>query len=404
MAVVVYKCDTCKREIELVQNPIGMEVMSHCIITNGCKGHLHQTAIKPSYVRGKLPDPDPTGLRDWIPRQVYFKTTQDVPLSTWKIKHELGTNPFLRVHIYLDDGSLIETSDYNYTIVSPYQIDIAFSDTRRGIVQCFAQSSISESRRENNVSELVISSDFINITGSGVISFAVPSTVNLNMMKIGFVSAISNDIVYHEPVDFTSQTSSLSPWWKQLSGTLINKVFFSGRPWDVRTARFDYLISSTPAIVLGSTFFFTTNTEFPIVGNNTLLKTFTVDGNLDNTLLTSNTIAVVDSFGNNGTYTIVDSIFNIAVKQTTIRVLEEIPQPIVSGTPHGKVVVDYPIPAQDGHILLANDPYDSTEKITNSTINLSSLSYANAKYTKSDSTDMHVDTTLVKSVFPHIVV
>lgn len=399
MAVVVYKCDTCKREIELVRNPIGLEVMSHCVITNNCKGVLHQTDVKSSHIRGKLPDPDPSGLQDWIPRQVYFKMNQEVPLIRWKVNHNLNTNPSLQVHVYLDDGSLIETTDYTYNMISPHQIDITFDGARRGIVQCFTRSPSYERLEKNNDNKQVVVDTYINTTGSGVMTFAVPATTELNTLKIGFVSASTSAVVYHEPIAFTTQTSPLSPWWKQLSGNSINKVFFSGKTWDVRTARFDYLISSTPSIVLGSTFFFTVVTPFVVNGVNTFLRTVTVNGQFDDTLLVSKVVELDTPLGREE-LTVINTEFNIATQQTTIKVLEPIHTHIVGGT----LVVDYPAPNHHAHILMTDDPYSTVDKNITSTIHLNDVSYTNAAHTTCDSTHLYINTLLSKQVFPHIVV
>ena len=69
MAIVVYNCDTCKREVELPQNKEGLEVIQRCIITAGCRGKLYQTDLKLNHIRGKLPD-SVIGLVDWSQREI----------------------------------------------------------------------------------------------------------------------------------------------------------------------------------------------------------------------------------------------------------------------------------------------------------------------------------------------
>ena len=63
MAVVVYQCDTCKRETYRQQNRRGLDVISRCVITNGFRRTLTLQEVKPSYSIGHA-TPPVLGLAD----------------------------------------------------------------------------------------------------------------------------------------------------------------------------------------------------------------------------------------------------------------------------------------------------------------------------------------------------
>lgn len=373
MAVVVYVCDTCKREIELPQVVDGVEVMSHCVITSGCKGKLHQTAVKTSHVRGKLPDPDPTGLRDWMPRRAYYKAEQPTALRRWKVQHNLGTNPSIQTHIYLVDGTLIETSDFTITSINPFEVELTFPEPRAGIVQCFARSSVTDEKRELIQTQTDTTIAMQNITGGGVLTLAVLPFVDLSTLKIGFTSSVTGLVVYHQLISFTSPTSSSSPWWKQLgTGEDYAKVFFSGKAWNVMTARLDDDIMAVPEIVNGSPFFFTIEKPFTIKTIDVNNKTITVEGSLNVDMLPSHMFNIAGSTWNDGTYHIEKFEIN-ANNTTSIAITETIPSPIVNGS----VVVDHPVDNSSVFVLLSTDPHTSYDKNTGEVINAKVLTFGN---------------------------
>jgi hypothetical protein len=401
MAVVVYKCDTCKREVELIQNLTGLEVMSRCMITNGCKGKLLQTAVKPSYIRGKLPDPDPSGLKDWIPRRAYFKQEQKTALRTWKVQHDLGTNPSIQVHINLVDGTMIDTTDYEYSYTSPFELSVVFPEARSGIVQCFARSSVTDEKREVILTQAPEVVSKLLITGSSVLTLAVPpAPYDLSGLKIGFISSVSGGIVYHQPITFTTQTSATSPWWKQqIGGTGINKVYFSGKNWDVRTARIDDDILMNSSIIDGSPFFFTNKKVYDITDASVYGNTFTVSATLDINLLPEKVLNVINSSWNNGVYHITSSTINVN-GTTTIQVVEPIPNVLDDGA----VTVDYPVDSPIMYVLLAHEPYSLYDKDFTTILNINRLSYNSALVTSQVKGQLYVQADQTQIVYPPIIV
>jgi hypothetical protein len=98
MAIVQYKCDVCERIIELANNPHGLEIIDRCIITDGCRGSLYQTAYKQDLQRGQHP-PRVEGLLDWSHRRVIYDHVQSIKKTEWLIKHNLESFPVISVTV-----------------------------------------------------------------------------------------------------------------------------------------------------------------------------------------------------------------------------------------------------------------------------------------------------------------
>jgi len=112
MAIVVYKCDTCKREIELQRNVSGLETFGRCVITHGCRGSLYQVNLHPDYIRGSIPDPV-SGLDDWKQRKVLHNHTQSIERDEWIIEHNMGVVPSVSVFV---DRPIQDDPDYQEEI------------------------------------------------------------------------------------------------------------------------------------------------------------------------------------------------------------------------------------------------------------------------------------------------
>ncbi len=69
MAIVVYKCDVCKREKEYIRNVEGIEKIQRCTITHGCRGKLFQVELLPDYIRASS-SARVLGLDEWRERKV----------------------------------------------------------------------------------------------------------------------------------------------------------------------------------------------------------------------------------------------------------------------------------------------------------------------------------------------
>lgn len=144
MAVVVYKCDTCKREIELQQKVNSMERIQRCIITHGCRGKLYQLRVDPDYVRGSLP-PDVVGLDNWQQRKVLYNHTQSIERDVWVVEHNLGTYPAVSVFIDRPIEDDLENQQeivpQDIIIIDPNTIKIVFDRPWSGMAQVIARQS-----------------------------------------------------------------------------------------------------------------------------------------------------------------------------------------------------------------------------------------------------------------------
>lgn len=143
MSVVVYQCDTCKRETYRQQNRQGIDVISRCIITNGCHGTLSLKEVKPSYAIGHS-TPPVIGLVDWTPRKVLFTYNQGFLKKTWVIHHNLNNQPSISVYIYRDPNdltTLVKVDPDTVVYTSNDTITLTFKTAVTGIVQCQARSA-----------------------------------------------------------------------------------------------------------------------------------------------------------------------------------------------------------------------------------------------------------------------
>lgn len=145
MAVVVYECDTCKREIHRSQNTRGLDVIGGCIITDGCRGKLNQKQIKPSHAVGHSTPPI-LGLKDWSARRILYTHNQELPRQRWQIDHKLNGLPIVNAYVYKQDssGDLIAIEPTEITYVSNNTVTLTFPTTLAGKAQLIMRSSVSD--------------------------------------------------------------------------------------------------------------------------------------------------------------------------------------------------------------------------------------------------------------------
>lgn len=144
MAVVVYECDTCKREVYRKQNTEGIDVVGRCVITSGCKGKLLQIEIKPSHAVGHSTTPV-IGLQDWTPRRILFTHTQAFAKKQWIINHNMNGIPIVNVFQYKQDSTdLIAAKPVSIDFTSANTVAITFSTATAGVAQLMMRSSVSD--------------------------------------------------------------------------------------------------------------------------------------------------------------------------------------------------------------------------------------------------------------------
>ena len=159
MAVIDYKCTVCKREIEIPENKVGLEVIQRCTITEGCRGELYRIGRKQDFIRGDFPDRVP-GLTDYTPRRALFNHTQSVLARDWFITHNMGVVPSVQVLIDsaaataavdeevpcvlrndVDSFVQVETTDFTIEVVNANELIIRFDSPQSGLAQLIARST-----------------------------------------------------------------------------------------------------------------------------------------------------------------------------------------------------------------------------------------------------------------------
>jgi len=249
MAVIVYKCSVCDREIELIRNPAGLETVGRCTITDGCRGTLFQIDTKLDFIRGKFPKAV-AGLTDWTQRQVLYNHTQSVASTQWIVSHNLGVNPSVQVYGERPSGDeviLVELVPDSIEIIDENNLLIKLPRAESGTAQCIGRSSrpvIDNVRVEEVVTEI----EPFQISASSEFTIAtIDTTTNIDL-TISFTTPDGRvvDVVY--TVDDTPAIDS--PW----SDT--NKIYFHGKTYTTRSIDIISKIELTDGTVVDSSSFY----------------------------------------------------------------------------------------------------------------------------------------------------
>lgn len=144
MTVVVYECDTCKREVYRKQNTAGIDVVGRCVITNGCKGKLLQIEVKPAHAVGHSTTPV-IGLQDWTPRKILYTHTQAFAKKQWVITHDMNGIPIVNVFTYKQNSTdLIPVTPVSIEPTSGNVTTITFATATAGVAQLLMRSSVTD--------------------------------------------------------------------------------------------------------------------------------------------------------------------------------------------------------------------------------------------------------------------
>lgn len=257
MAIVVYKCDVCKRDIEIERNINGLENIQRCTITHGCRGKLYQTKVLADFVRGRLPD-QVAGLDDWRQRKVLYNHEQTIERDNWVVKHNLGTFPsvsvFINVPTEADPDNQEEIIPTDIVIIDEDNIILNFDRALSGLAQLVARQSDPDLLRPFvglNIS--VEDLQQLSLTGDVAIATRIstvgePDSVDLTVEYTTTTNAINTQI-YSADVNETGTASS----WRD-----IDKVIIKGKTFSIRSFNglVDEMVDET--IASGSTFKFTT--------------------------------------------------------------------------------------------------------------------------------------------------
>ncbi len=277
MAIVVYKCDVCKRDVELERNVEGLENIQRCTITHGCRGKLYQIQVFPDFVRGRLPD-QVAGLDDWRQRKVLYNHIQAIQNDTWIIKHDLGTFPSVSVFINAptedDPDNIVEIQTEDTIIIDEDNLILKFGQQFAGQAQLVARQSDPDLLRPitgvkiptvelQQVSASSLPDSGTASFGEITIATRISTVAEPQTLELGITyTNTENDTIDKVYVADANTLGSVSPWRD------IDRVIIKGKVYTIRTFTglipeiFDETISS------GSTFIFNTissdNTGSPI--------------------------------------------------------------------------------------------------------------------------------------------
>lgn len=174
MATIDYKCDTCNRQISLLENPNGLTTLSRCTITSGCRGRMFKTKRNPNGLRESIPSPV-ENLQNKQSRKVFNTHTQADLSDIWFIKHNLATHPLIILYKNID-GVLVKQDDDTYSVdyLSPTDIEISLPTASTGVVHLlsrFSEAPVIETTQ--------VSMNMRSISERGVFTFGVPKLLTV---------------------------------------------------------------------------------------------------------------------------------------------------------------------------------------------------------------------------------
>lgn len=261
MAVVVYKCDTCKRDLETIRDIEGLEVIGRCTITLGCRGKLYQVGLFTDYKRGSLPD-TVIGLTDWQQRRVLYNHEQPIQNTQWNVVHNLGTVPSVSVFVDRpvegDEDNREEILPQDITIVSPDVMVLTFDREWSGIAQLVARQSDPQLLQPQTFRVVDTTQASTQISNVGEVTVATklkdgvePSAINL---QVNYSTTAGVDQVITYVAD--DQPAANSPW------NDVDKVVIKGKVYTVRSYSGVTAEMTTGVIASGSTFRYTGVDEY----------------------------------------------------------------------------------------------------------------------------------------------
>ena len=283
MAVVVYKCNVCKREIELQRNEKGLETTNHCIITHGCRGELYQVDLLVDFVRGSFPL-DVAGLDNWQQRKVLYNHTQTIERMEWNIVHNLGTFPSIQIFVNRpvegDEDRIEEIFADDTIIVDKNTLKLVFERAWSGKAQLIARSSDPQLLQQRDFSTPTpeASTEISQISNSAEITIATrivdPFVDNAEsdptniVLELTYITPDGNSIPIEYTVDNTPNINN-SPWRD------FNRVIIKGKVYSVRS--FNILVpeitNPDPTVVNNSNFRITSIDRAPLLAGSPSVDT-----------------------------------------------------------------------------------------------------------------------------------
>lgn len=286
MGVVVYQCDTCRREVDIVRNERGLDTVKRCVITNGCKGSLFQVAERNTSVYGR-PLEDVEGLDNYRQRNVLYIHEQLLSSTNWIINHNLNTNPTVVVYIDFVEPSgrrtyrMLDPDDYVVTFSDGDNISIEFATGTTGLAHIIARSS---NPRKVDIQSVVRS--WYQVTANSILTVGIkydkdPALMDADTVTdrtLYFISPSTSEVISTN-VPFTSHKSKgeialfNTPWQDA------NVIFVNGSLYKVKSARVNDILNSLN-IEDGSPFYFDDPTNMIILTSVPPYSSLNVDASL----------------------------------------------------------------------------------------------------------------------------
>lgn len=281
MSVVVYECDTCNREIDIVRNERGLDTVKRCVITNGCKGSLYQIEERSTSVFGR-PVEDVEGLDNYRQRNILYIHNQLLSSSQWIIEHDLNTDP--AVVVYIDvvnlDGTksyqTMDPDDYVVSFVDGNNIQLDFAVGTTGIAHVIARSSNTSVIQQVNQEP-----QWYQVTANSILTIGVPLDIDnpqqFVSVNTSFISPSTSEVVDTDVTftahKFNGEISLFNTPWQD--GDLI---FVGATLYKVMSTRISDVITSQ-RIENGSPFYFNRD-DIVILTSNQPYSSLNVDTNL----------------------------------------------------------------------------------------------------------------------------
>jgi len=266
MAVIRYKCTVCDREVELIEQPTGLEVIGRCIVTDKCRGTLYKLERLEDFAVGKSPN-DVVGLTNYVQRKVLFNHTQAVAESQWTVIHNLGVNPTVQTIVDREtdtDGvvttSRIEIEPNLVTLVDENTLTIDFDRPESGLAQIIARSSSALQATEavaTSITYLPVTTSQILTIGANLSSNAFPTgpTANSCLVRLYFLDQETLDgTAFATAVskNYTATAAVNTSAWSNVTTIFVNGVVYTVLTIDIGDPISDIGAPSAGAVLFQS--------------------------------------------------------------------------------------------------------------------------------------------------------
>ena len=168
MATINYKCDTCKRNIELLENKVGLTNQNLCVITKNCRGNLYSIKRNPNNVRESLPAYD-QNLEDYVQRKLFYKHIQIIPNTEWIVNHSLGDS--IVFIVYGNDNIPVDVKFYTTSKIEAGSSLIKFATKFSGIAHVLTRTGGAV------IDTTPVSIFDVRLTNDGILTFAIPKYI-----------------------------------------------------------------------------------------------------------------------------------------------------------------------------------------------------------------------------------